>query len=141
MTAAGRKRLEDHLEPPYKSSGEAQVDRLLDAYGIPFFYEQSRIIHDRGRYEMWQPDFTLPAYNGLIIEYADMMDVPKYALGIRHKQRAYAANEIPTVFVYQSHLNARDWSERLIESICRTAELSSDPYMPAHKRAHIGGYR
>ena len=44
--------LEDYLaklEPPYKSRGEAQVGRLLDRYGIPFFYEQPLIVYDRGK--------------------------------------------------------------------------------------------
>lgn len=50
---AGAARLEDRLdpsEPPYRSRGEAQVGRLLDRYGIPFFYEQSTLVYDRGRY-------------------------------------------------------------------------------------------
>jgi len=74
-------RLEDRLgplEPPYKSRGEAQVGRLLDRYGIPFFYEQPTLVLDRGRHRLWRPDFTLPDYNGLVVEYAGMPDVPDY---------------------------------------------------------------
>lgn len=137
-------RLEDRLgplEPPYKSRGEAQVGRLLDRYDIPFFYVQPTLIYDRGRHRIWRPDFTLPTYNGLIVEYAGMMDVPDYAAGIRHKQQVYRTNEIPAVFVYPEDLAKRGWPERLMGSIYRTAERSLGPYMPAHKRSHIGGYR
>ena len=137
-------RLEDRLdplEPPYRSRGEAQVGRLLDRYNLPFFYAQPTLIYDRGRHRLWRPDFTLPTYNGLVVEYAGMMDVPDYAAGIRHKQRVYRANEIPAVFVYPEDLAKRGWPERLMESIYRTAERSLGPYMPAHRRSHIGGYR
>ena len=56
------------LEPPYRSRGEAQVGHLLDRYGIPFFYEQSTLIYDRGRHRVWHLDFTLPSYGSMIIE-------------------------------------------------------------------------
>jgi len=104
-------------EPRYRSRGEAQVGRLLDRYGIPFFHEQPTLIYDRGRYKSWHPDFTLPGYNGLIIEYAGMPDVPDYMAGIRHKQRAYRANEIPAMFVYPEHLRGPNWPEKLIERV------------------------
>jgi hypothetical protein len=116
-------RLEDRLgprEPPYRSRGEAQVGRLLDRYGIPFAYEQPTLVHDRGRHTIWHPDFTLPSYNDLILEYAGMMDVPHYAAGIRHKQRAYAANGLPALFVYPADLQGPRWSERVAYRI-RTA--------------------
>lgn len=105
------------LEPPYRSRGEAQVGRVLDAYGIPFFYEQPTLIYDRGRHRVWHPDFSLPTYNGLIVEYAGMMDVPDYARGIEHKRRVYAANEIPAVFVYPEDLAAPEWPEDLLRRV------------------------
>ena len=43
------------LEPPYRSRGEAQVGRLLDRYGIPFFYEHPLLVLDRGHYRVWHP--------------------------------------------------------------------------------------
>ena len=84
-------RLEDRLgpnEPPYRSRGEAQVGRMLDRYGIPFFYENPLILHDRGRYRIWHPDFMLPSYGNLVVEYAGMPDRPDYMAGIRHKEAA-----------------------------------------------------
>ena len=105
------------LEPPYKSRGEAQVGRLLDRYGLPFFYEQPTLIYDRGQHHVWHPDFTLPDYSGMIIEYAGMMDVPDYAAGIRHKQKVYQANGIPALFVYPQDLKGPNWPGRLYASI------------------------
>ena len=105
------------LEPPYKSRGEAQVGRLLDRYNVPFYYEQPLLVLDRGQHRCWHPDFTLPEYNNLIIEYAGMLDVPDYAAGIRHKQRAYDANEIPALFVYPQDLKGPNWPEKLYHQI------------------------
>jgi len=105
------------LEPPYKSRGEAQIGRLLDRYGIPFFYEQALIVYDRGRHKLWHPDFTLPTYDSLLIEYAGMPDKPEYMAGIRHKQRVYTSNEIAAMFVYPSDLTGPDWPVRLYEML------------------------
>ena len=134
MNYAPTTRLEDRLdplEPPYRSRGEAQVGRLLDRYKIPFFYEQPTLIYDRGRHHIWQPDFTLPKYNGLILEYAGMPDVTDYAAGIRHKERAYAANEMAALFIYPRHLQGRRWSERLVQHIYYAAQQPSN-----HGRSH-----
>jgi len=117
-------RLEDQLgpdEPPYRSRGEAQVGRVLDRYGVPFFYEQATIVYDRGAYRVWRPDFTLPTYAPLVLEYAGMMDRPDYAAGIRHKAVAYARNGIPALFVYPTDLQGPSWPARLMEKVERAA--------------------
>ena len=144
MISGDAPRLEDRfdpLEPPYKSRGEAQVGRLLDRFSIPFFYEQPTLIYDRGRHRIWRPDFALPTYDGLVIEYAGMMDIPDYAAGIRHKRLAYEANGIPAVFVHPEDLMGLAWPERLVESIYETAGQSLSPYLPPHERSAAGGYR
>lgn len=120
MNYAPTTRLEDRLgplEPPYRSRGEAQVGRVLDRFGIPFFYEQPRLIYDRGLHRTWRPDFTLPTYDGLVIEYAGMMDVPGYAAGIRHKVATYASNGVPALFVYPTDLLSPCWPERVMQHI------------------------
>ena len=144
MTRPGGARLEDllePLEPPYKSRGEAQVGHLLDQYGIPFFYQQPTLIYDRGRHWIWRPDFTLPAYNGLVIEYAGMMDIPDYAAGVRHKQSVYAANGIPALFVYPEDLAGAAWSQRVVERIYRADHRSRAYGTPRHQRTHAAPYR
>ena len=105
------------LEPPYRSRGEARVGRMLDRYNIPFFYEQPTLVYDRGRYRVWHPDYTLPEQNGLVVEYAGMMDVPDYAAGIRHKREAYRANGIPALFLYPADLAGPDWAERVYDRL------------------------
>ena len=105
------------LEPPYKSRGEAQVGRFLDRYGILFFYEQPLLIWDRGKYRTWHPDFTLPTYNRLILEYAGMPEIDDYMTGIRHKVHAYRSNGIPALFVYPAELKGPDWPEQLYQKI------------------------
>ena len=113
-------RLEDRLgpdEPPYRSRGEAQVGRLLDRHGIPFFYEQAVLVYDRGSHRIWHPDFTLPTYGGLIVEYAGMPDIPEYMAGIRHKERVYRANEIPVAFIYPDDLKGLHWPKQILERI------------------------
>ena len=122
-------RLEDRLgenEPPYMSRGEAQVGRLLDRHSVPFVYEQPTRVHDRGRCRIWRPDFTLPAHGGLIIEYAGMPDVPDYAAGIRHKQRAYHANGLPALFIYPRDLTGPNWPERVMRRVHEASTTAQD---------------
>jgi hypothetical protein len=123
----GASRLEDRLapwEPPYKSRGEAQVGRLLDRYGIPFFYESPLNVHDGERERTWHPDFTLFSYRGLVLEYAGMPDRPDYMAGIRKKERVYAQNRIPAVFVYPQDLRGPRWPAQVIERIRDTYHAS-----------------
>ena len=113
-------RLEDRLgphEPPYRSRGEAQVGRLLDRYGIPFFYEKPLVtVHENGR-KTWYPDFTLPTYGNLVVEYAGMPDRPEYMARLQRKEAAYAASRVPSLFLYPTDLTGRDWPARVISRI------------------------
>ena len=135
------------LEPPYRSRGEAQIGRLLDRYGIPFFYEQPTIVYDRGRYRCWHPDFTLPTRNGLVVEYAGMPDRPDYMQGLRRKQRAYRRNEIPAVFFYPTELKQPRWPDRVMARILgaydqgRTPTYRGTPYAMAPRRGYSGSGR
>jgi len=130
-------RLEDQLgpgEPPYRSRGEAQVGRLLDRYGIPFLYEQPTRVFDRGALRVWHPDFTLPTYGRLVVEYAGMMDRPAYAAGVRHKAAAYARNGIPALFTYPEDLQGPQWPERLIAKIRYAGTGACGPYQGEFSR-------
>ena len=119
--------LEQHLaqrEPPYRSQGEAQIGRLLDRYGIAFFYEQPLLIHDRGRQRTWHPDFTLPGYNNLVVEYAGMPDRDDYMNGIRHEKRAYQANGIEALFLYPRDLQGANWQAKIYQHLQAYRPLS-----------------
>ncbi len=121
-------RLEDRLapdEPPYRSRGEAQVGRLLDRYGMPFFYEQPLLVVDRGEYRIWHPDFSLPHHAGLIVEFAGMPDVPGYMEGVRHKEAVYGQNGIPALFIYPQDLAGPRWPEQVVDKIHQAAEQAS----------------
>ena len=107
----------DPLEPPYKSRGEVEIGRLLDRYGIPFFYEQPIVIQDRGKYELWRPDFTLPTCQGMIVEYASVSDSPEERNTIRHRQDTYARNGIPALFVHPEDVGRPLWEKDLIHRI------------------------
>jgi len=113
-------RLEDRLgprEPPYRSRGESQVGRLLERYGIPFCYEHPLVVYSGGRYRSWHPDFTLPTYGDLIVEYAGMPDRADYMIGLRYKQRVYALNHVAAVFIYPQDVTGPSWPERLASRI------------------------
>jgi hypothetical protein len=113
-------RLEDRLgplEPPYRSRGEAQVGRLLDRYGIPFFYEMPVMVQDRGQYRLWHPDFTLPEQGWLIVEYAGMPDVPDYAAGIQHKKQVYRENGLSAIFILPTDLRGQGWPSKALDYI------------------------
>lgn len=134
----GASRLEDRLapwEPPYKSRGEAQVGRLLDRYGIPFFYESPLTILDRGHERTWHPDFTLFSYRGLVLEYAGMPDRADYMAGIRKKEQVYARNGVPAVFVYPQDLRGPRWPAQVVERIRNVyhASFGRRPYGGGHR--------
>ena len=38
------------------------IGRLLDKYGIPFFYRQATTIYNNRKNKIWNPSFTLPQY-------------------------------------------------------------------------------
>ena len=128
----------DQLEPPYRSRGEAQVGRLLDRYGIPFFYEHPLLVLDRGRYRIWHPDFTLPSYGGLVVEYAGMPDRPDYMQGIRHKVRAFRANGVAAVFLYPWNLRGEDWQEDVIARIHYVSHSRLNPLWPPEPCSDYG---
>jgi len=118
----GAPRLEDRLgpgEPPYRSRGEAQVGRLLDRYGIPFLYEKPTLLREGNVPRTFYPDFTLPGYGNLIVEYAGMPDRGEYMARLQKKQNAYAAAGVRAVFLYPTDLKGPDWPGRVMQTIRR----------------------
>ena len=116
MDRSPNARLEDRLgadEPPYRSRGEAQV-------GMP------TVIYDRGRFRVWRPDFTLPTYGSLIVEYAGMPDRPAYMDGVRHKQKAYRANTMPALFLYPTDLQGKSWPRQVAQRIAYAGRHARD---------------
>ena len=75
------------------------------------------VIYDRGKYRVWHPDFTLPTYGNLIVEYAGMPDRPAYMDGVRHKQQAYSNNRAAALFLYPRDLRGRSWPSCALQRI------------------------
>ena len=100
-TAAPPADLEDRLdplEPRYTSRAHVRIGRMLDQYGILFYYNQPRLILSQGQHEIWHPAFTLPYYNSLVIEYA-ALDTPEQRADVAHRQQVYQDNGIAAIFL------------------------------------------
>jgi len=110
--------LED-LEPPYESPAHRRIGRALDQYGIPFFHRQPGLVYADGQHHIWRPDFTLPGYNGLVVEYAGT-GPPQGNTYRQHREAVYAMNQIPAVFVYARDMSAPSWPETIIKQIRET---------------------
>jgi len=140
----------EELEPPYESPAHRQIGRALDQYGIPFFYRQPTLVYDDESHHIWHPDFTLPRYNGLVVEYA-CAGQPHRDAYLQHQRDIYALNQIPAVLVYPGDMVTPGWQERLVERVAQTRVLpyGSDPTSYSsmqvsptkvyHGHPHVGG--
>ena len=77
-------------------------------------YHLPHLVYGRRRFSIRHPDFTLPNHKVLRVEYAGMPDIPEYMTGIRHKQRAYGANNKPALFIYPDDLEDPYGPERVV---------------------------
>jgi hypothetical protein len=112
-------KLEDmltELDPPYESKEELKIGRMLDQYGIPFFYEQATIIYDQGKNEIWKPAFTLYPYGGLVIDYVPGTGQNQKDELLR-KEQIYRYNQIPAVLLGPRDLTQPNWEVLLYEKI------------------------
>jgi hypothetical protein len=83
---------------------------------VPFFYRQPRLIYHDGYHDIWQPTYTLPTYDSLVVEYAD----PNAGLDYAQRSRVYQANGIPAVVAVPADLEQRGWEGRLLRSVDST---------------------
>ena len=105
------------LQPQYDSTGQAQIGRMLDQYGISFFYKQPILICDSGERKVWRPDFTLPTYNNAVIEYDSKPDRAIDADKRSIKEHVYRQNGIAALFLRQFDLTRPDWQKRLYDQL------------------------
>ena len=108
------------LEPAYESLGEQKIGRTLDQYGIPFFYKQPTLVYENGRRELWYPDFTLPTFDDMVIEYSGRHHQNKVIIPPERKQEVYRQNDIPALFLKPADLARPDWVEKLYETLGNT---------------------
>jgi hypothetical protein len=112
-------KLEDmltELDPSYESKEELQIGRVLDQYGIPFFYRQATIIYHEGKNDIWKPSFTLYPYGGLVIDYIPGSDQEQKEELLR-KEQIYRYNQIPAVLLGPGDLIQPKWEILLYEKI------------------------
>ena len=119
------------LDPPYESKEELQIGRVLDQYGIPFFYRQATIIYHEGKNDIWKPSFTLYPYGGLVIDYIPGSDQEQKEELLR-KEQIYRYNQIPAVLLGPKDLMVPNWEELLYGKIETTYKQTFDPlqYLP-----------
>jgi hypothetical protein len=104
------------LDPPYESKDELKIGRMLDQYGIPFFYRQATIIYDQGKNEIQKPSFTLYPYGGLVIDYVPGSTEDQKDELLR-RQQVYQYNQIPAVLLGPEDLTESNWQDVLYKRI------------------------
>ena len=114
------------LDPPYESKGELQIGRVLDQYGIPFFYRQATIIYHEGKNEIWKPSFTVYPYGGLVVDYIPGSEQGQNDKLLR-KEQVYRYNHIPAVLFGPKDLGEPNWQEMLYGRIEREYRREFDP--------------
>jgi hypothetical protein len=116
------------LQPQYESAGQAKIGRMLDRYGIPFFYKQATLICNNGRRKIWRPDFTLPTYNNAVIEYNPD---DRRTAGAGSKSDRAKRNNIAALFLDRSDLAKPDWQRRLYDKL---EEMYRQPFVQRDNR-------
>ena len=116
------------LDPPYESMEELKIGRMLDRYGIPFFYKQPMVIYNEGKNDIWKPSFTMYSYGGAVIDYIPGAGEDH----ILQRQKLYRYNQIPAIVLTPKDLDERNWDEHLYEKLEQTYHQVLDPmrYMP-----------
>lgn len=119
------------LEPAYRPNEERQIGRLLDQYGIVFFYRQPTVVYNNGQNETWKPAFTLPQYGGMVIDY---VAEPRDARDIAALVQTYQYNEIPATVLGPRDLDKQDWKDDLYERIHQNAGQAETNYGPSARQ-------
>ena len=111
------------LDPPYETMDELKVGRMLDQYGIPFFYKQPTIIYNEGKNEVWKPSFTMFSYGGAVIDY-----VPgSKEVQIPTREQLYRYNQIPAVVMGPKDLERPHWEASLYERLEQAYRRAFEP--------------
>lgn len=111
------------LDPPYESKEELKIGRLLDQYGIPFFYKQATIVYDEGRNRISKPSFTLLSYGGAVIDYIAASEEQQ----VLRREQLYRYNQIPAVVLGPPDLDKPNWDKKLYEKLEQLSRQNFDP--------------
>ena len=121
------------LDPPYETKDELRVGRMLDQYGIPFFYQQATIIYHEGKNEVWKPTFTLYSYGGAVIDYVAGTGQGQQEQRLS-RDKIYRYNQIPAVVLGPRELEKPNWDEDLYQRLKQMHRQAFDPmrYAPVN---------
>ena len=111
---------------PYESKEEASIAKMLDSYGIPFFYKQPTLVIENGKRMIEYADFFLPTYNGLAIDYI----IESNSAIFRRKKNVYQDNQIPAVLISRKYMQRPDWQKKLfnrLQNIYRNRSVYRQP--------------
>ena len=103
----------DILDPPYQTNQDLKIGRVLDQYGIPFFYRQPTVVMDphTKQNEIRKPSFTLPQYGCSVIEYiANAQDQDRIL-------QTYRYNQIPAAVLGPAEMDNPHWQQDLYQKI------------------------
>ena len=120
------------LDPPYESKDELKVGRMLDRYGIPFFYRQATIVYNEGKNEIWKPSFTLYSYGGAVVDYVAGSGENRQEQ-VLSKEQIYRYNQIPAAVLGPKDLDKPNWDKDLYAKLEQMYRQAFDPmrYTPA----------
>jgi len=113
------------LAPEYQCEGHARIGQMLEHYRIPFFYRQPTLICADGHRRIQRPDFTLPTYNGAVLEYIPGRG---QAANVASRSDVYRQNGIAALFLWPSDLAQAGWQKQLygqLEQMHRQLPLGS----------------
>ena len=100
------------LKPDYESKGRETIARMLDKYGIPFFYKDPLLVWENGQHKIRHPDFTLPTYNNTVIEYISRPDQ-----AAARRKNVYSENYIAALFLDESDITRPNWQQQLYDKL------------------------
>jgi hypothetical protein len=113
----------DELDPPYESLQELRIGRVLDRYGIPFFYKQPTIVYHEGKNEICKPSFTMYSYGGTVIDYINEPEQEE----LLKKTELYQYNQIPAVVVGPKDMDNPTWNKDLYGKLEQVYRQAFDP--------------
>ena len=104
------------LDPPYETKDELEVGRMLDRYGVPFFYKQATIVYHEDKNEVRKPSFTLYSYGGAVIDYVAGTGRDQQGQRLT-RERIHRYNQIPAVVPGPENLERPNWDEGLYQRL------------------------
>jgi len=99
-------------KPQYESKGQEMIGRMLDKYGIAFYYKDPYLLWENGERKVKHPDFTLPTYNNAVINY-----IPKLNQATEQAKDIYRENWTAALFLDDDFLAKPDWQQRLYNEL------------------------